>query len=72
VFCDFGPDFFVFDANGEEPRTGIIASISNDNPALVSCVDDERFRFLDNHTREVHRAVQILRDKQDNCNCNLI
>lgn len=26
---------------------------------------DERFRFLDNHIREVHRAVQILRDKQE-------
>ncbi|CAI9761300.1 unnamed protein product [Fraxinus pennsylvanica] len=26
---------------------GIIASISNDNPALVSCVDDERLEFQD-------------------------
>eukprot|EP00252_Welwitschia_mirabilis_P024191 TRINITY_DN707_c0_g1_i1.p1 TRINITY_DN707_c0_g1~~TRINITY_DN707_c0_g1_i1.p1 ORF type:complete len:615 (-),score=155.75 TRINITY_DN707_c0_g1_i1:193-2037(-) len=25
----------------------------------------ERFRFLENHVREVHRAVQILRDKQE-------
>ncbi|GFZ19915.1 ubiquitin-activating enzyme 1 [Actinidia rufa] len=31
----------------EEPHTGIIASISNDNPALVSCVDDERLEFQD-------------------------
>ncbi|KAJ8440204.1 hypothetical protein Cgig2_023969 [Carnegiea gigantea] len=47
VFCDFGPEFTVFDVDGEEPRTGIIASISNDNPALVSCVDDERLEFQD-------------------------
>jgi ubiquitin-activating enzyme E1 len=47
VFCDFGPEFTVFDVNGEEPHTGIIASISNDNPALVSCVDDERLEFQD-------------------------
>ncbi|KAI3886613.1 hypothetical protein MKX03_031134 [Papaver bracteatum] len=47
VFCDFGPNFTVLDVDGEEPHTGIIASISNDNPALVSCVDDERLEFQD-------------------------
>ncbi|XP_022752921.1 ubiquitin-activating enzyme E1 1-like [Durio zibethinus] len=47
VFCDFGPEFTVFDVDGEEPHTGIIASISNDDPALVSCVDDERLEFQD-------------------------
>ncbi|CAL5424626.1 unnamed protein product [Camellia sinensis] len=47
VFCDFGPEFTVFDVDGEEPHTGIIASISNDSPALVSCVDDERLEFQD-------------------------
>ncbi|KAK7387264.1 hypothetical protein VNO78_27922 [Psophocarpus tetragonolobus] len=47
VFCDFGPEFTVVDVDGEEPRTGIIASVSNDNPALVSCVDDERLEFQD-------------------------
>ena len=33
VFCDFGPEFSVFDLNGEEAQIGIIASITNDNPA---------------------------------------
>ncbi|KAL6657251.1 hypothetical protein ACP70R_005031 [Stipagrostis hirtigluma subsp. patula] len=47
VFCDFGPEFTVLDVDGEDPRTGIIASISNDSPALVSCVDDERLEFQD-------------------------
>ncbi|RDX92800.1 Ubiquitin-activating enzyme E1 1, partial [Mucuna pruriens] len=47
VFCDFGPEFTVFDVDGEEPHTGIIASVSNDNPALVACVDDERLEFQD-------------------------
>lgn len=47
VFCDFGPQFTVVDVDGEEPHTGIIASISNDNCALVSCVDDERLEFQD-------------------------
>ncbi|XP_062189281.1 ubiquitin-activating enzyme E1 3 isoform X2 [Phragmites australis] len=47
VFCDFGPEFTVLDVDGEEPHTGIIASISNDSPAIVSCVDDERIEFQD-------------------------
>jgi len=47
VFCDFGPSFTVNDTDGEEPHAGIIASISNDNPALVTCVDDERLEFQD-------------------------
>ncbi|KAH0464742.1 hypothetical protein IEQ34_004845 [Dendrobium chrysotoxum] len=47
VFCDFGPEFTVFDVDGEEPHTGIVASISNDNPAAVYCIDDERLEFQD-------------------------
>ncbi|XP_057808186.1 ubiquitin-activating enzyme E1 1-like isoform X2 [Salvia miltiorrhiza] len=47
VFCDFGPEFTVLDVDGKDPHTGIIASISNDNPALVACVDDERVEFED-------------------------
>ncbi|KAL8154242.1 hypothetical protein V2J09_012002 [Rumex salicifolius] len=47
LFCDFGPHFTVVDVNGEESHTGIIASISNDNPALITCVDDERLEFQD-------------------------
>ncbi|RLN35388.1 ubiquitin-activating enzyme E1 3 isoform X1 [Panicum miliaceum] len=47
VFCDFGPEFTVLDVDGEDPHTGIIASISNDSPAMVSCVDDERLEFQD-------------------------
>ncbi|CAA6669297.1 unnamed protein product [Spirodela intermedia] len=47
IFVDFGPEFTVDDVDGEEPHTGIIASISNDHPALVSFVDDERLEFQD-------------------------
>lgn len=62
VFCDFGPEFTVFDVDGEEPHTGIIASISNDNPALVSCVDDERLEFQDGDLvvfSEVHGMTEL-------------
>lgn len=47
VFCDFGPEFTIYDVNGEEPHTGIVASISSGDPALVTCVEDERLEFED-------------------------
>lgn len=62
IFCDFGPEFTVLDVDGEEPHTGIIASISNDNPALVSCVDDERLEFQDGDLvvfSEVHGMTEL-------------
>ena len=32
-------------AAGEDPHSGIVASITNGNPCLVTCVDDERLEF---------------------------
>ena len=32
-------------SSGEEPHSGIVASISADQPALVTCVEDERLEF---------------------------
>ncbi|MBA0785151.1 hypothetical protein Gotri_025544 [Gossypium trilobum] len=62
IFCDFGPEFTVVDVDGEDPHTGIIASISNDNPAFVSCVDDERLEFQDGDLvvfSEVHGMTEL-------------
>ncbi|KAL2611067.1 hypothetical protein R1flu_022759 [Riccia fluitans] len=62
VFCDFGPEFTVVDVDGEAPHTGIIASISNDSPALVTCVDDERLEFDDGDLvvfSEVHGMTEL-------------
>lgn len=47
MFCDFGPEFTVFDVDGEDSHFGIIVSISNDNKALVACVEVERLEFQD-------------------------
>jgi hypothetical protein len=30
---------------GEDPHSGIVASITNGSPCLVTCVDDERLEF---------------------------
>jgi ubiquitin-activating enzyme E1 len=47
VFCDFGPNFVCTDTDGETPHVGIVSSISQSNPALVNCVEDERLQFQD-------------------------
>jgi ubiquitin-activating enzyme E1 len=48
VFCDFGPSFRVHDVDGEEPHSGIVASVACSGPtALVTCVDDERLELQD-------------------------
>lgn len=47
VFCDFGNDFHVVDTNGEPPVTAMIASISNDNVGVVTCLDDTRHGMED-------------------------
>ncbi|OUS47186.1 ubiquitin activating enzyme [Ostreococcus tauri] len=47
VFCDFGDAFDVVDVDGEEALTSIVASVSNDFPALVTCIEDERVEFQD-------------------------
>ncbi|CAO2820146.1 unnamed protein product [Amaranthus hypochondriacus] len=47
VFCDFGPKFTVVDVDGQDPHTGIVAFISNENPALITCVDDGMLEFED-------------------------
>ncbi|KXZ53042.1 hypothetical protein GPECTOR_8g407 [Gonium pectorale] len=47
VFTDFGPSFTVYDVNGEEPHSGIVASVSSGCPAMVTCVEDERLEFQD-------------------------
>ncbi|XP_009376402.2 ubiquitin-activating enzyme E1 2 [Pyrus x bretschneideri] len=62
IFCDFGPEFTVLDVDGEDPHTGIIASISNDNPGLIACVDDERLEFQDGDLvvfTEVHGMTEL-------------
>jgi ubiquitin-activating enzyme E1 len=47
VFCDFGPAFHVFDVDGEQPHTAIVAGITPGNSTLVTAVEDERLEFQD-------------------------
>eukprot|EP00106_Octopus_bimaculoides_P021056 XP_014788498.1 PREDICTED: ubiquitin-like modifier-activating enzyme 6 [Octopus bimaculoides] len=41
-FCDFGDEFDIFDANGEEPKEVFIGNITKANPGVVSCLENTR------------------------------
>jgi len=45
IFCDFGENFTVYDVNGENPHTSIVASIEAGSPTLVMGIEDERLEF---------------------------
>lgn len=45
IFCDFGPNFTVIDATGENPTSGIVAGI--DEEGLVSALDETRHGLED-------------------------
>jgi ubiquitin-activating enzyme E1 len=47
TFCDFGEAFVVADTNGENPFSGIVASVTQSNPALVTVLDDNRHGLED-------------------------
>jgi ubiquitin-activating enzyme E1 len=47
TFVDFGPNFTVIDPNGEDPRTAIVSSITNESRAQVTTHEDKRHGFLD-------------------------
>lgn len=47
IFCDFGPEFTVFDINGANPLSAMIAGISKDKESVVTCLDESRHGFED-------------------------
>jgi len=49
AFCDFGDAFVVYDTNGEEPSSAMVASIDNASgvDTLVTCLDEARHGLED-------------------------
>ena len=47
VFCDFGHEFVVNDATGEEPISVMIMSITKEENGIVTCLDENRHGFED-------------------------
>lgn len=42
IFCDFGKNFVCYDTNGEPNASSMVANITNDNPCIVTCLEDHR------------------------------
>ena len=42
IFCDFGSQFVVSDASGEQAASAMIAGITKDSPALVTVLEETR------------------------------
>lgn len=62
AFCDFGDSFEVTDPNGEEPKDIFIESISKDNPALVTCLQEKMHGLEDGDNvtfKEVNGMTEI-------------
>jgi len=47
IFCDFGKSFTVYDDNGEQPLSYMIANIEQSESGVVTCLDDQRQEFQD-------------------------
>lgn len=45
IFCDFGEKFVVVDPNGEQPISNMVASITKDKEAVVTCIDETRHGY---------------------------
>ncbi|XP_072037790.1 LOW QUALITY PROTEIN: ubiquitin-like modifier-activating enzyme 6 [Amphiura filiformis] len=47
AFCDFGDEFTIMDPNGEEPKESFIATITKENPGVVTSLDNRMHGFQD-------------------------
>lgn len=47
IFCDFGDAFTVYDANGVQPISTMVAGITRDAQGVVTCLDETRHGFED-------------------------
>ncbi|KAM9793063.1 ubiquitin-like modifier-activating enzyme 6 [Neosynchiropus ocellatus] len=62
VFCDFGEEFEVSDPTGEEPKEVFIQSITQDDPGVVTCLDNQPHRLQTGQSvvfREVNGMVEL-------------
>jgi len=47
VFCDFGENFTVYDTNGNNPISTMVAGITKDIESIVTCLDETRHGLED-------------------------
>ncbi|XP_074544060.1 ubiquitin-like modifier-activating enzyme 6 [Halichoeres trimaculatus] len=62
VFCDFGEEFEVSDPTGEEPKEIFIQTVSQDNPGVVTCMDNQPHGLQTGQSvvfREINGMVEL-------------
>ena len=67
VFCDFGDEFVVSDVDGENVATSMVAHISNDNPAVVTVLEENRHKLQTGdriHLSEMFGPMDILNGRE--------
>lgn len=47
AFSDFGDEFVVHDADGEEPKTGVVVNVTQGNPAVVTVAEHTPHELAD-------------------------
>lgn len=47
IFCDFGENFTVYDDNGANPVSNMVAGITKDLDGIVTCLDETRHGLED-------------------------
>lgn len=47
VFCDFGEKFTIFDQDGQQPLSTMVAGITKDGQGVVTCLDETRHGLND-------------------------
>lgn len=45
AFLDYGNEFMINDADGEETKAFIVANVTQENPAIVTVHEDKRHKF---------------------------
>lgn len=47
IFCDFGENFTIYDQDGSQPVSTMIASITRDSQGVITCLDETRHGLTD-------------------------
>ena len=47
IFCDFGENFTIYDDNGAQPVSNMVASITREADGIVTCLDETRHGLED-------------------------
>jgi len=62
TFLDYGTDFIVTDADGEETKAFIVVNVTQTNPCIVTVHEDKRHKFQDGDSivfREVQGMTEL-------------